>query len=246
MIPPADSRRSLQRHLFGFALLALLVAAGLAQLGRWQLQRAQEKEALLDGIERARSSELAELSRLPPDSELRFRAVSVRGQFLGDRQVLLDNQLQQGRPGVRAYVPFQLAADSRLVLVDRGWQARPDRTQALPVAAVPQGEVELRGVLLDPPGAGMLLGRAQHSTWPVLLTRIDLAELQSRLGLPLLDFVLEDLDTPRAESIRAGMLPPERHRGYAVQWFGLSLTILIIYAVLALRAWRGLTRKPKP
>ena len=27
MIPAADSRRSLQRHLFGFALLALLVAA---------------------------------------------------------------------------------------------------------------------------------------------------------------------------------------------------------------------------
>lgn len=246
MSPVADTRPTLQRRLLAFALLALLVAAGLAQLGRWQLQRAQEKDALLAGIARAQSSDLVELSRLPPGSELRFRAVAVRGRFLGDHQVLLDNQLQQGRPGVRAYVPFQLAADSRLVLVDRGWLARSDRTQALPVAAVPQGEVELRGVLLDPPGAGIMLGAAQQSTWPVLLTRIDIAELQSRLGLPLLDFVLEDLDTPRAESIRAGMLPPERHRGYAVQWFGLSLTILIIYAVLALRAWRGLTRKPKP
>lgn len=245
MIPVVDSRRSLQRQLFGFALVALLVAGGLAQLGRWQLQRAHEKEALLAGIERAQTSDLAELSRLPPGTALRFRAVSVRGHFIADRQVLLDNQLQQGRPGVRAYVPFQLAADSRLVLVDRGWLARPDRTRALPVADVPQGEVELKGVLLDPPGAGMMLGVAQDSTWPALLTRIELGDLQSRLGLPLLDLVLEDLDTPRAASIRAGMLPPERHRGYAVQWFGLSLTILIIYAVLALRAWRGLTRKPK-
>ena len=246
MIPAVDSRSSLPRRLFAFALLALLVAAGLAQLGRWQLQRAQEKEALLAGIERAQGGRLVELSTLPPDSDLRFRAVSMRGRFLADRQLLLDNQLRQGQPGVRAYVPFELAAEGRIVLVDRGWLARPDRTQPLPVAAVPQGEVVLEGVLLDPPGAGMLLGAVTDTGWPALVTRIDLESLQSRLGLPLLDFVLEDLDTPRAQSIRAGMLPPERHRGYAVQWFGLSLTILIIYAVLALRAWCGRTRKPNP
>lgn len=242
----AEPRSSLTRRLVAFALLALLVAGGLAQLGRWQLQRAQAKEALLAGIDSAQAARLVKLRELPPGSELRFRAVAVSGRFLPERQVLLDNQLQQGRPGVRAYVPFQLASEQRLVLVDRGWLARPDRTQALPRAVVPEGEIALKGVLLDPPGAGIMLGAARESTWPLLLTRIDIAELQSRLCQPLLEFVLEDLDTPRTESIRAGMLPPERHRGYAVQWFGLSLTILIIYAVLALRAWRRLTRKPKP
>lgn len=247
MTPAADSTSSLVRRLMAFGLLALFAAAGLAQLGRWQLQRAHEKEALLAGVERAQAAALEELSRLPPGTDLRFRAVAVTGQFLADRQVLLDNQLQQGRPGVRAYVPFQLDPGPRLVLVDRGWLARPDRSKALPQAAVPPGEIELKGVLLDPPGAGMTLGEAPDQSWPALVTRIDLAELQSRLGQPLLDFVLEDLDTPRGASIRAGMLPPERHRGYAVQWFGLSLTILIIYAVLALRAWRGVrTRKPNP
>lgn len=246
MNPAADPRSPLTRRLLGFALLALLVAGGLAQLGHWQLQRAREKEALLAGIERAQTSELVELKRLPPGSGWRFRAVEVSGRFLPEHQVLLDNQLQQGRPGVRAYVPFLLATEQRLLLVDRGWLARPDRTQALPQADAPAGDIVLKGVLLDPPGAGMALGAAQETGWPLLVTRIDLAELQSRLGLPLLDFVLEDLDTPRAASIRAGMLPPERHRGYAVQWFGLSLTILIIYAVLALRAWRGRTRKPQP
>lgn len=246
MNPAPDLRSSLPRRLLAFAALALLVAAGLAQLGRWQLQRAHEKETLLAGIERAESAAIVDFASVPPGSSLRFRAVAMRGHFRADRQVLLDNQLQKGRPGVRAYVPFQLESEQRLVLVDRGWLARPDRTQPLPLAQVPLGEVELKGILLDPPGAGMVLGAMQDSTWPALVTRIDLAELQSRLGLSLLDFVLEDLGTPRAESIRAGMLPPERHRGYALQWFGLSLTILIIYAVLALRAWRGQTRNPKP
>jgi cytochrome oxidase assembly protein ShyY1 len=34
------------------------------------------------------------------------------------------------------------------------------------------------------------------------------------------------------------MLPPERHRAYAVQWFGLAATVLVIYLTLAWRALR--------
>jgi hypothetical protein len=70
-----------------------------------------------------------------------------------------------------------------------------------------------------------------NRTWPLLLTRIDIAELRVvDSGQPLLDLVLEDLErAARREHPRGQMLPPERHRGYAVQWFGLSLTILIIY-----------------
>ena len=30
-------------------------------------------------------------------------------------------------------------------------------------------------------------------------------------------------------------LPPERHRGYAVQWWGLSATVVAVYLILA---WR--------
>ncbi len=30
-------------------------------------------------------------------------------------------------------------------------------------------------------------------------------------------------------------MPPERHRGYAVQWWGLSLTVIITYLILNLR-----------
>lgn len=232
--------RKLLRRLLLWALPALLVAAGLAQLGHWQLERAAEKEVLLAGIEQARASGVLALEALDPADGLRFRAVSVRGEFLGGRVVLLDNQMRAGQPGVRAYAPLRLR-EGRALLVDRGWLPRPDRAAPLPQLALPAGEVELRGVLLDPPGGGILLGAAAAG-WPRLATRIDLRALEPDLGLPLLDFVLEDLATSRADSIRAGMLPPERHRGYALQWFGLSLTVLILYAVLATRAWRAAHR----
>lgn len=226
--------------LIAFGLLALACALGLASLGWWQLERAQAKQTLLDGIEHAVHAPLVELSELEAGTgDRRFRAVLVEGVFRADRQILLDNQLRDGQPGVRVYVPLQRADGLPGVLVDRGWLPWPDRSQEVPVASLPTGVQQLSGVLLDPPGAGMQLGGAVATQWPLLLTRIDLEDIERRLGLPLLDFVLEDRQAPRAQSIRAQMLPPERHRGYALQWFGLSLTVLIIYCVLAWRALRA-------
>lgn len=226
--------------LLAFGVLAVVCAFGLARMGWWQLDRAAHKQALLDGIERAASAPLVPLAELDADSQqARFRAVGVRGEFLADRQVLLDNQMRDGRPGVRAYVPLRPANEQRLLLVDRGWLPWPDRAQPPPLATVPVGWQYLEGVLLDPPGAGLRLGPAAAAGWPLLVTRIDLDQIERRLDLPLLDFVLEDRAAPRAQSIRAQMLPPERHRGYALQWFGLSLTVLVIYCVLAWRALRA-------
>ena len=117
---------------------------------------------------------------------------------------------------------------------------------ALPTASLGDAVAREYGVQKDP-GTGMMVvalrklsdGTEVATQWPLLLTRIDLDQIERRLGLPLLDLVLEDRNAPRAQSIRAQMLPPERHRGYALQWFGLSLTLLIIYCVLAWRAFRA-------
>lgn len=231
--------------LLAFGVLALICAFGLARMGWWQLDRAADKQALLDGIERASAAQLVPLAELDLQSgAARFRAASVRGEFLADRQVLLDNQTRDGKPGVRAYVPLRPANQAHALLVDRGWLPWPDRAQPPPMAAVPTGWQYLEGVLLDPPGAGLRLGAAVGDQWPLLVTRIDLDEIERHLGRPLLDLVLEDRAAPRAQSIRAQMLPPERHRGYALQWFGLSLTVLVIYCVLAWRALRAPPAEP--
>src|SRR3546814_13844664 len=44
-------RGSIWRSIAGGWLLALLVAAGLASLGAWQLGRMHQKQALLDAVE---------------------------------------------------------------------------------------------------------------------------------------------------------------------------------------------------
>ncbi len=234
----AAARRALQVRLIAFGVLALLVASGLASLGVWQLERAQAKADLLAGIDRALALEpstLAAAEAAPLGA--RFHSVVVSGRFDPTRQILLDNQLQAGQPGVRAYVPF-LLDDGRVLLADRGWLAWPDRAQPPPQAEVSDLPQQLDGILLDPPGAGYQLAAAPNAGWPFLTTRMVMAEIDGRLSMPLLEWVLEDRRADRALSIRAGMLPPERHRGYAVQWFGLSIAVIVIYLTLAWRSRR--------
>ena len=215
---------------WAYTFLAFAVAAGLASLGAWQLRRAEFKSELLA---RVASAETAPAEPLERANMQAFRKVLVNGTWVSDRLLALDNQLQRGQPGIRWYAPLKTSMGAT-VLVDLGWQSRPDRSVALAPPPLPSGE--LRGVLLPPPGAGMALGDDGQG-WPRLVTRLDLAALEPSFDTPLLNLVLE-LEGTQTPSVRAELLPPERHRGYAVQWFGLSITVLIIYGVLAWRARR--------
>jgi len=65
--------------------------------------------------------------------------------------------------------------------------------------------------------------------------------LSSALKMPTLARRVLKLDPAlrigyaRDLDILPNTLPPERHLGYAVQWFGLALTVLITALVLTLR-----------
>lgn len=227
-------------RLYSYILLAVSMSAGLAALGFWQLDRAGAKRALLDGVDAALAREPVALHEALADpAGARFRRVWAEGRFLADRQILLDNQLREGRPGVRVYLPFEADGEGALLLVDGGWLPLPRRDAPLPSLEVQTETQRLEGILLDPPGAGIRLGEDPEAGWPWLATRIDLANIENRLGRPLLPWVFEYPSPDQAASIRAGMLPPERHLGYAVQWFGLALAMLAILAVLLWRRQAG-------
>jgi cytochrome oxidase assembly protein ShyY1 len=119
-----------------------------------------------------------------------------------------------------------------------------DRT--LPAIPRPAGSIELRGLLAPPPSTGIALGRGLMRTgdgW--LLTRVDMQAIATDTGLPvpLAPRVLRldpavPLGFERDLELLANTLPPEKHRGYAVQWFGLALTVLATALILTFRRSR--------
>ena len=222
-------------------LLALALMAGFVALGRWQLQRADEKQRMLDQVALALAGRHAQSLSVAADEDTSAYAwASGRGHFVSAPVLLLDNQRRGDQVGVHVLAVFE-PEGSRALLVDLGWlPVAGDRR--MPEVILPAGNVAIAGLLTPPPAAGIALGAAhvQIDSTRWLLTRVDLAALATALHSKLATRVLRldpalALGYARDLNVLPNTLPPERHRGYAVQWFGLALATLLVALFLGFR-----------
>lgn len=223
--------------LYPSIAFALLFPALLA-LGFWQLHRAVEKQTLLDDEASRQAHVTLDLNRVAAvDTADRFRSVRASGRYLGDRHWLLDNRVFRGQPGYHVFSLFALdGAAHPLLLVDRGWVSLGPSRDLLPPVDVPTGVVTLNGRFDNPPSVGLKLDSGDLAGLaPVTVQQhLDIAELAAALGADLFPYALVlDADQPGAYQrdwqMAGSTMTPERHLGYAVQWFGLAVALLIIY-----------------
>ncbi len=220
-------------------MLALLLVIGFVMLGRWQLHRAEFKQAMLAGVAQAlsqrRALPLSEAGR--PEG---YDWSAGRGRFADGPVLLLDNQRRGDAVGVRVLAPF-LPESGGMVLVDMGWLQLPGN-RALPSPPIPRADLELRGLLSPPPATGLAVGPdhvvVDPGRW--LLTRVDVEALRQALGPSLAPRILRldpalPIGFARDLDVLPNTLTPERHRGYAVQWFGLALATLVTALFLGFR-----------
>lgn len=221
----------------------LLVLAGCAAalaLGAWQLRRAEAKQQLLSDYLEAATAVPAPLDLGRP-ATARPLAVTVRGEYLENRQLLLDNQAHREQPGYQVWTPLRLQ-DGSLILVNRGWIAQFARREQAPPLPATAGLVEVQGYWRELPRPGLRLAPGPcrpAQRFPHFVVYPQAAELACLLGEPVADGVL--LLHPRAEAgyMRewsfGNAVPPERHVAYAVQWFAIALAIFILYLKLNLK-----------
>ena len=74
-------------------LATLVLLAAFVSLGRWQWHRGEAKQAVW--AEFARETAPQALGSSNPDEMPRFAHVTLRGHYLPDRQILLDNRSHQ-------------------------------------------------------------------------------------------------------------------------------------------------------
>lgn len=230
------------RRRFAPSLAATLaVLAGLALLlwlGSWQLERAGQSRAQLA----AYAGGDAAPRPLPPAVQAggvpRYARVRLTGRYLPQRQFLLDNMTHAGVAGFRVLTPF-LTDGGDTVLVDRGWVAPGASRAALPAVEVGGEARELTGRLDALPRPGIETGAgASGGRWPRVVGFPKLAELSAALERSLYPQIVL-LDAQASDGYlrdwRPGGMPPERHVGYALQWFALAATLLAGYVAASLR-----------
>ena len=212
-------------------LFTVLLLPITLSLGFWQLDRAAEKNHLLASVQTTEQLKIlqsaAQLASLPS-----FQHVQLSGNYLSPYLWFLDNKVWQGEAGVDVIALLQM--DDTLVLVNRGWHSWRDRATQIPIAPL-SGPVTLQGNMVVPSEKGLLLlADSLSGSYPQLLQKIDLQLLQQQLGLPLHGQVLY-LNTVSDTALQPHWQPvnmtPAKHYGYAVQWFGLGLTLCLLYLV---------------
>jgi surfeit locus 1 family protein len=216
------------------ALAALLGIAATLSLGYWQWGRAQQKIALHETIARREvlpALAAADLLAARDDSDkLLHRTIQLRGKWIADRTVWLDNRQMNGIPGFYVVTPLRIEGSDAVVLVQRGWAQRNfSKRDLLPPIQTPAGVVELRGRLAPPPAKLYAFGTEESG---VIRQNLDLARFQAETRLLLLPLSVQQTGSPSQGLLRqwpqAGS-GAEKNYGYAFQWWALASLIAILY-----------------
>ena len=233
-------------------LLTVFLAGLFIALGNWQLGRAEEKTQLLE--RQQRMAETA-VTVLPPSAtvgqaidEWRYRRVSVKLEWLPEKQFLLDNQVHRQTVGFHALTPARVMPDGDIVLIDRGWVPQGQTRDHLPVLRDLDGvagqEVTLQGVVYAPFGESFRLDddvSAGASGWPRVVQFLDFEALGQVLGMKLAPFIIRMSPDAANGFVRqwAGVpFTPEKHIAYAWQWFFLAAGVVGLFFALNIKRRR--------
>jgi len=228
-------------------LLVIVGTLALGRLGIWQLDRLAQRRAINSSLNTRIAQPAARLDGAAIDpATMEYRRVEARGIYDSAQEIVLRNRELDGMPGVHILTPLRISGSATAVLVDRGWiprdQADPSARSAF---AAPQGEVLVVGIARrsqedlggpqDPP-----LGpdRPRLDAW----FRVNVAGIQQQAGYALLPIFIEQQPDPASAGVSPGdpALPRRApiadlgegpHLGYAVQWFGFAIILLVGYIV---------------
>lgn len=220
----------------GLLLLSLCLLPLLLVLGFWQLDRAEEKQRILNHYNMNQQAVPATIDDLGTQADLQYRAAWLQGELDSSRRLILDNRVRNGRPGYEILEAMTIAGFEQKILVNRGWvPASVDRAIFPEVEAI-QGRVQLHGYLyqsLD--GYRLDDGIGLVADWPARVGWVSADRANSLFGEAFFPYQLRlDQDSPAA--LQTGWstvsVQPAKHTGYAVQWFAMAL-VLIVMTVIA-------------
>ncbi|NEX64315.1 SURF1 family protein [Noviherbaspirillum galbum] len=226
-----------------FVAAILAVALGVS-LGQWQTRRAHEKEAIERRLQERTAAPAVDLNNATPDAESgEYRRATVRGRFLPDWTVYLDNRPHEGMAGFYVLTPFQIAGSDRILLVARGWVRRdPMERTRLPAIPLPPGDISLQGLIRRSAGHVMELGKPELPKPGGIVQNLDPQGFAQASKLNVLPVVLEQTSDAPDGLVRDWPRPSlgvDKHRGYAFQWYALAATAFVFYLVTGFRRGRS-------
>lgn len=217
-------------------LIALATVTGIAitgSLGNWQLNRAAQKIAMQAAMDAPSAERVVQVSTLLAAKDplaLEHEYASLRGQWLADQTIYLDNRQMHDKVGFFAITPLKLEGSDAVILVQRGWVQRnfEERTK-VPAIQTPAGTVTVEGRIAPTPGKLFELGTPSQTA---IRQNLDLDQFRAQSHLQVLPVLLQQTGAASEGLLRewpAINLGVEKHYGYALQWFGMAAVLALLY-----------------
>ncbi|WP_339899158.1 SURF1 family protein [uncultured Gilvimarinus sp.] len=231
MTPGSTARSRLtltpNRALIALSVVFLPVLIGL---GFWQLERAEQKRTVLQQVQQRQAGAPVDLSDTALTGLQPYTRVIARGEFDNKHIWLVDNRQRDGQIGFEVVQIFKLDTQQN-ILVNRGWLLGDVSRTQLPQVPMLNGTISLFAQLYPVTSHPLLSAKAEKSGWPRVITEVDVSQMAEDVGQPLAEGMLK-IDEASPGALRTGWqavnMMPERHTGYALQWFGLALALVVL------------------
>ncbi|WP_341791576.1 SURF1 family protein [Rickettsia endosymbiont of Gonocerus acuteangulatus] len=214
-------------------LTVLVTFIILISLGFWQLIRLKEKKLFLTSMQENLTSPAIDLAEIKDN--LPYHKVKITGHFLPNKDIYLYGRrsMSSEKDGYYLVTPFKPAED-KIILVARGWFS--NRNKNIITQATNDQPHELIGVTMPSEKTRSYLpaNDVKNNVWLTL----DLQEASKVLGLNLENFYLieesediSNLDILLPLSINHLAAIRNDHLEYAITWFGLAASLIVIYRI---------------
>ncbi len=235
------------------AACVLLTIGTFGRLGLWQLDRAAEKVEAQQEMEAESSVSAAAIQEIPrghlnkANPELQNRHVSLEGEYLNDKTVLLLAEFHETQIGYAVVSPFRLEENGQIVLVNRGWTSAVNRPgDSIRIAPV-EGSVKTSAQIYVPPrDARVIASEIDASKWPIFMRDLEIDVISELLGEEVFPFEVRLTKDQPGVLIRhwpAVSADVDQNLSYALQWFILALIVIFVSLFASSNLW-ALLRGP--
>lgn len=206
-------------------LITIGIGGTLLALGEWQLSRYQAASVRQNQFESQQAIRPLTSSVAAVNEGEWF---SIAGELLLEHSLLLDNQTYQGQVGYRWLVPCVVPTSDLRVLVDLGFIAHQDRSRLPTLPKIPRHQ-EVIGQLYLAHSNPFNDHLHAEEGYPKRIQALELEQLSQDLGFSVADYVLR-VKFIQGTTIQSNWKPvamsPQKHLGYAVQWFCMSIVFV--------------------
>ena len=208
------------KHKFLFSVFIIFFIFVFIGLGTWQIIRLNWKNNLILEIENSLKNSPVELAQSKKEN---FLKIKTSGSIDFDKQIYLYNLNESGTPGFEVINPIMIGDEN--FLINRGWIPFEKKgTQEINV-------FDQKNII----GTLRLQGRKNifkpdndldENYW-FSLNREDILKFTGKNFSKYIIYLDGNYQLPRPKKITANI--SNNHQKYAITWFSLALSILLLY-----------------